>query len=576
MKVRRIRSAFFCAAVLASLVLFHGFVSMGHAADVKELLKQINSELRQAERDMFGGKSEQAIASLEKLKEKILQAKEADPNNPQVKSSESKFEKLVKDLERRTGKDLGGGSLTAAGASTKTELPPQPEGKPLPAAEPKPAQPSAGAAPKAPATAQPAAAAAQKKAEADAQLPHAARRPAQGAKSDLSRIDGYVERLGDPKLNQNQLLGNMDKALESARNNLEAAKAEAAQKGVTSHPEFDSLEARIEEAVTKIAEAHKRHEASEAEAAEKAGEVTADVKALKDEYDRVQPVFAKAPGTAAYYNDLKTAEELIEAIENFEKNDLNKIKQLMQSFGEKYGTTRDEIDKKADSMGYVDNYYRASYAYTELTEGVQNVEKTRTAMADDLIRRADDMKERTTKGIHDFFRLEQHAQIKSWGQMAARFDPENPRAKEFNSGVDEWIKADAKTLNDKIDKATFPKQDSDAPKDAAKLVKEAIKFLQKENENLAAEKGSEVSNVLAVSITGPWRVFKKNILGEPIQYNLPIATAVQKESEKAQNLARVYFSTILTREMKGVEMGPPFTGVTMGDSYYIRPSAIKK
>ncbi len=71
MKARRIRSALFCAAVLASLVFLQGFISLGHAADVKELLKQINSELRQAERNMFGGKSEQAVASLEKLKEKI-------------------------------------------------------------------------------------------------------------------------------------------------------------------------------------------------------------------------------------------------------------------------------------------------------------------------------------------------------------------------------------------------------------------------------------------------------------------------------------------------------------------------
>jgi hypothetical protein len=78
-----------------------------------------------------------------------------------------------------------------------------------------------------------------------------------------------------------------------------------------------------------------------------------------------------------------------------------------------------------------------------------------------------------------------------------------------------------------------------------------------------------------VVVTGPWRVFKKNILGEPIQYNLPIATAVQTESEKNQNLARVYLSTMLTHEMKGVEKAPPYLGATVGDSYYIRPSAVK-
>jgi hypothetical protein len=84
-----------------------------------------------------------------------------------------------------------------------------------------------------------------------------------------------------------------------------------------------------------------------------------------------------------------------------------------------------------------------------------------------------------------------------------------------------------------------------------------------------------VSKVLKVVVTGPWRVFKKNILGEPIQYNLPIATAVQTESEKKKDLARVYLSTMLTQEMKGVKKAPPYLGATVGNSYYIRASALK-
>lgn len=540
------------------LVLFQFVAFPSHATDVKELLREISSDLRQAERNMFGGKAEQAIAALETIKAKILQAKEVDPNNPQVKTSENKFKKLVKDLERRTGKDLGGGSLTAAGAGTKTDLPPQPSAKPLS----RPAEQAAAPAKPGP--------------EATDQLPHAARRPVQNARGDLSRVDGAVEKMSDPKWNHKQLLGNMNSYLDSARKNLASGREEAAKRGVTSHPEFDELETGIKEAEVKIAEAHKSYEAAQEEAARQAEEVTADVKALKDEYDRVNPVFQRANGYAVHYNDLKPVVELIEMIENFKQNDLNELRKHMQAFGEKYGTTRDAIDKKADAMGYVDSYYRASYAYTELAQGIENVEKTRPAMAEDLIRRAGDMKDRTSKGVHDFFRQEQHSRIKEWGQMAARFDPALPKVKSFNSEIDEWIKADAEALNEKIDKAVFPAHAPDAPEDVKSLVKEAMVFLQRENENLAAEKGGEVSHVVAVAVTGPWRVFSKNILGEPIQYNLPIATAVQRESEKSWNLARVYLSTLLTREMKGVAMGPPFTGVTMGDSYYIRPSAIKK
>ena len=137
------------------------------------------------------------------------------------------------------------------------------------------------------------------------------------------------------------------------------------------------------------------------------------------------------------------------------------------------------------------------------------------------------------------------------------------------------LKAAYDRVQQVFDKAVFPKQASDAPSDAKMLAREAMAFLQKEEEKNGAESGKEVSNVLSVVVTGPWRIFKTNILGEPIQYNLPIATAVQTESEKALNRARVYLSTMLTHEMKGVKMAPPYLGATVGDSYYIRPSAVK-
>jgi len=556
MRTKRTRYVVVCVGILLAMILLQGIATPVDAADVKGLLKEVNKELRQAQRDMFGGKTEKAIASLENIKVKLFEAKEADPNNPQIKSYEGKYKKLVKDLERRTGKDLGGGSLTAASSSTKTHLPSKPEAKPM---EKKAAAEPAG----------------ESGGSVAAKLPHNARRPTQNAQRDLQRIDSSMERLGNPKWNQDQLVENMKKSLNRARNNLETAREEASKKGVTSHPDFDTIEADIQAAEQKIAEAEKGVAQAKEAATASAAEVTADVEALKATYDRFLPVFQKATGNVAYYNNLKDVEGLVVQIENFEKNDLVQVQEQMSVFANKYGTTEVEIDKKTDAMGYVNNYYRASFPYIEIKEGIENVAKTRTVMADDLIRRAEEMKMRTTKGIHDFARLEQHDRIRAWGKMAARFDPGNPRVKAFNDGVDAWVKADAKALYAKIDKATFPKQASDAPKNAKELAREAKAFLQKEEEKLAAQKGKEASKVLKVVVTGPWRVFKKNILGEPIQYNLPIATAVQTESEKKKDLARVYLSTMLTQEMKGVKKAPPYLGATVGNSYYIRPSAVK-
>ena len=308
-------------------------------------------------------------------------------------------------------------------------------------------------------------------------------------------------------------------------------------------------------------------------AAAQAEEVNADVQALLDEYNRVRPVFDKAMGVVIYYNDLEPVKTLLADIENFEKNDLDGLKVKMDAFAQKYGSTRDDIDQKADAMGY-SGQNRASFPYTELSAGIENVRKTREVMAADLIRKASEMRDQTATGVHGFYRLKQHAKLKEWGQTAAKFDPNNPQVKEYNAGIDAWIAEDMKAFNAEIDKVTWPGHGSNAPDDAKELASVAMKFLQEEEDKRAAQ-GKESSTVLAVAVKGPWRVFKKNILGEPIQYNLPILSAVQTEEEKAMNLARVYDSTLLTQEGRGVKMAPPFIGATVGNSYYIRPSKVK-
>ncbi len=641
MKSTKSKLALFSFVMLIVLCLFNYTSHTAWAADVKALVKEAKKELRQVEKDMFGGKKDKAIAALTPIKETLLKIKTQDPNNPSLKSLERKFKKLVKDLERRTGRNLGGGSLTA-GTSTQVKLPPKPKPKPIPK---KPVQSSAPSTadiktlvteannllrkaeknmyagknekatqqvsqskaliekiksedpkhsklrslekkyvqiekklkakmPKATSKKAQAVQPAKTKKAGATKLPYHAKGPITAAKRDLDRIDDYIKRLSDPNWDPAQVLKNMDRTLVSARKNFETGKAKAAEKGLTSHPDFDEIEAKLTETEKMISQAREDNEKKKAIEATQSAEVKADVKALTDEYKKVKSVFNRATGVVIYYNDLKPVKKLLAQIEAFEKNELNNLKAKLKIFGQKYGTTKDEIDKKAEAMGYSDPYYRASFAYTEMIKGIENIKKTRSVMADDLIRRAQDIKDRASKGIHDFARLKQHTKIATWGQIAAKFDPNNPRVKEFNTKLDAWIAKDLKAFNAKVDKATFPKQASNAPGDAKKLAKTAKEFLQKEEDALAT-KGKVAGKVVAVVVTGPWRVFKKNLLGEPIQYNLPITTAVQIQSEKKSNLIRVFHSTMLTQEMKGVKKAPPFLGATVGDSYYVRPSAVK-
>ena len=244
----------FVTVIAFSLIFLMGQTTL--AADAKALLKQVTQELRQAERDMFAGKADKAIFALEPIKKQLIELKTADPNNPGLKTAENKYKKLVKDLERRTGKDLGGGTLTAAKTSTQTELPPKPEAKPM--SENSPSAMATGdaetAAVKTASSAQAA------KAATQAKLPHEARIPLSESASQLSRIDGYIKKLLDPKsgFNKEQLVDHMDKSIASARTKFDEAKALAAKKGVTSHPDFDRTEADLAAAEQKVAEASSR------------------------------------------------------------------------------------------------------------------------------------------------------------------------------------------------------------------------------------------------------------------------------------------------------------------------------
>ena len=263
---------------------------------------------------------------------------------------------------------------------------------------------------------------------------------------------------------------------------------------------------------------------------------------------------------------------MIFKIEDFEQNELANVRKKMEAFAAKYGSTREEIDKKAEMMGY-SGQYRASFPYTALAEGIENIKKTRVVMAEDLAKKAN---ERLGKigNVHDFFVAEQFGEVKTWFKMASRYDPENPKVKEALSGIDQQIAQGMKDLHDRIDKRTWPGHASNAPKDAGKLAKTALSWFKASPD--WGKRDKDPRQPLAVAVTGPWSIQKKNILGEPIMYGLPIILAVQVDSDKELGVARVYVLTMRTAEMRGVKMEPPFDHITVGDSYYIRPAAVKQ
>jgi hypothetical protein len=644
MRPNRARSLFISLLLLLTVSLFGGMGYTAWAEDVETMLKQVNKELRQAQKDMFAGKTDNAIAALDKIKDLLAKAKAAEPDDSRIKTAENKYSKLVKDLERRTGKDLGGGSLTSQSTSTKTKLPPKPATEAVPektpavvtaaadtgnvktlsgealkllrdaeksmfggkkdeamqqlteagslidkikATDPKNPQLSSlenkygqiqkkieAKTPKeAPAPAAQAQPAAVKGAGPSVKVPYAARKPLQNATRQLSGLDALFGDLADPKYpgDKDQLVKRIEGRMAGARESLDQAKALAAQKGVTSHPEFDKVEADLATAEKKVAQAKGGYEEAKAVATAKSEEVDADVKNLQAEYDRISPVFQGATGTVIYYNDLEPVEKLIVQIEDFEKNDIAKIQEKMGAFAKKYGSTREEIDKKAESMGYTGRS-RASFAYTEFQKGIGDVKKTRIVMAEDLVKKGNEMLTPGRTG-HDFSVVEHYAKVKAWIKMAGRYDPENPKVKEALGSIDARIAEGMKAFHAGIDKRTWPEHAANAPKNAKELAGEALAWFK--NNPDWGKRSKDPRKPLAVVVTGPWSIQKKNILGEPIMYGLPILLAVQVDSDKDMNAARVYSLTMRTVEKRGVKMEPPFDHITVGNSYFIRPDKVK-
>ena len=559
MKKTGVKCLFICCVLLLSVSFLGGpGPVMAEDEDIKTMLTEANKELRQAERDMFSGKTDKAIASLDKIKELIFKLKASDPGNTGIKTVENKYAKLVKDLERRTGRDLGGGTLTAAGSSLE---PPPPEktspGAPTDkkeVAEPDRTAPPAGGG------------------KPPAKVPFDARKPLASAVRLLDSLERNLDDLADPEYpgDKNQLVERIEGKLVEIRGSLDEARTAAARKGVTSHPDFIEAESKLAAGEKKVAQAKGEYKESQAEAAAKCEEVNADVKALKTEYDRVSPFFRGATGVVIYYNDLKPVEELIIRIEDFEKNELAKVTREMEAFAGKYGSTREEINKKAESMGY-SGQFKASFPYTELAGGIENIKKTRIVMAEDLVKKFKERLPRIKTG-HDFFVVEQYGDIKKWLQMAGRYDPENSEVKAAQANIDREIAQGLKDFHARIDRREWSSHASNAPQNAGKLARAAMEWFDQNPDWGRREK--DPRRPLAVAVTGPWSIQEKNIIGEPIMYGLPVLLAVQVDSDRELNVARVYVLTLRTVEKRGVKMEPPFDHATVGDSYFIRPSNI--
>jgi hypothetical protein len=327
----------------------------------------------------------------------------------------------------------------------------------------------------------------------------------------------------------------------------------AAEEGAGEHPDFLAAKERV----TTVSDWAAKELAKTRESVErqKSGEAAAgaDAGALKQVWESFDNKYFTPINNLSYENDVAKIGEAFALYSEYNSKKAELAKALTD-FEAKYGSDRDAIEKATGGM-------EAVYPWENIKKAMVDIDAVPARMGD-KVKEMINMELTSLSSRHDFYRLERHAEIKKLEEFCVK----NVPGYSADAAVASKLGEDYRQFEAKIDQKTWPAgKGSDADRAGA------LEYLK----NSWGKDEKHKYTVLGTVITGEWSVQKKDLLGQPIMYGLPVLLAVQKPEDQAHGLARVFILTLRTAEGAGVKMSPPFTSDTVGDSYYIRASQIK-
>ncbi|MCP5523912.1 MAG: hypothetical protein H7A46_20440 [Verrucomicrobiales bacterium] len=540
-------ASFVAALLLGSLPLI--------GADANALATQINTQLRAAERTMFAGKQEEADAQVKAVATLLEELKTADPDHRNLKTLQSKYDKLRKDLDRRLGK--------AAPSTAPVVTPP---------AAPKPPAPK----PAGSLTASQQAAMERALAKAVKDVDYALgkleslmadRDQSAGVETPLQRRQSDVARFLD------EAEGYLGKAEEKYAGNLPdpnpefvAARGKIAAARQKSAAWLEGLQA--EAAKTAASEAD-----AAAQTAAKAARAQADADRMIELYTEFHEALDSMHGNSVVYDmDLEKAKEALAKVETLEKEILPKLAPDLGRLAETYGKTGMDINNHLFEQGIrADGDPGGKLA--RMMEAVANIPKTRTASADSLERYATILLGAFSDQLTDV-RIKRMNDAKALLVVAQGFDPKHEATGKLLGTIDNQILQAVETMKAQIDAKEWAGNVKEfaGPGEPAELAKAALEFFRKDD-RWGANPTKKVE-VLAVCVRGPWKVAERDIFGRVISWRLPIHVAVTDESLRPRNIARVYELSILALEgpPNQAPQKPPFEGYWVGNNWMMRLS----
>ncbi|MBN1424959.1 hypothetical protein JXA88_10415 [Candidatus Fermentibacteria bacterium] len=273
-------------------------------------------------------------------------------------------------------------------------------------------------------------------------------------------------------------------------------------------------------------------------------------------------------------------ERILPVLDDVTKKDIPGITKSLEAFSKRYGSSRSEIDDVFKSIVTFDwrsgkhPTETAGAIYEELAKWIANIRQARLDKAEALVREAEGVEQRISSFSSQVTEAN-FVELKDKLALALRFDPDNAKAKEWIGRVDKDMKKAMAGIQKAIDEARWPGHYKSfaGPGNPDKLAKSAMEWLQNDE---SFRTGKDPDHTFAVAVRGDWVSAKKNLLGQTIQWGLPIWAACHNQAEKKENVARVFSLTILTKEEAGIDKAPPWTTVWVGDIMRMRISNVPK
>jgi hypothetical protein len=258
------------------------------------------------------------------------------------------------------------------------------------------------------------------------------------------------------------------------------------------------------------------------------------------------------------------------------KNDRARILEFLKAFAAKYGQPDDAMDRKIIALtpkdpkkGMYDEANQRpddlpSQCYTGLVDRLTWVQENPGREAKIILRNAM-LTLADAEFIMDTHRDAQYQRIEAELKRAQQFNPKDAEISSALATVQASRKRSAAEAKKAMESARFPAHAAGfaGPGAVPDLVAATRKYY---GGAYPKEK------ILAVSVAGGWIVAKTNILGQPIQWGLPVFCAAQQNEP---GICRVFKMTILTGIGAGIAKAPPFTDHWTGDSFRMLVANVK-